>query len=80
MQSKIRALHARQIAVSLLFILGLVFSTIGCGASQLRTYQSALLGPDGPKYRMVDWKIEHNLFNGKYQQADLEDSKNDLEG
>jgi hypothetical protein len=80
MQSKINVLYERQLVVVMLLILVFIISTIGCGTGQLRTYQAALLGPDSPKYRMVDWKIEHNLFNGRHQQVDLEDLNDDIEG
>lgn len=80
MEADEKLLCKRQIFIGMLLIVGLIISTVGCGTSYLRTYQSALQGPDGPKYRMVEWKIEHNLFNTKYQQADREDPEDEWSG
>jgi hypothetical protein len=73
MQAKMMALCGSRVVVALLLILAVSISVIGCATSYLKTYQTALRAPDAPKYRMVDWKIEHNLLNGRYTKLDKDD-------
>ncbi len=80
MQTKKKSLWRNRCVVTLLLILAFIILNIGCGASYLKTYRSNLYGPDGPNYRVVEWKIEHNLFNSKYQKVDQEDLEEDSPG
>jgi hypothetical protein len=80
MQAEIKALGGCRFFISLLLTMVFIIATVGCGSSYLKGHQSNLYGPNGPKYRVVEWKIEHNLFNSKYQRVEQEDAEENFSG
>jgi hypothetical protein len=75
MGAKRRALCRCQVVVAVLFILTVIFSAIGCGTSSLGSYRASLRDTGGPRLDMHNLRIEHDLFNGRYQvqKEDWED-------
>jgi hypothetical protein len=69
MLAKLRALCGCQVVVAGLFILMFILSAVGCGTSSLGSYRAALQDSNGPKFNAHDLRIEHNLFNSKYQKG-----------
>lgn len=78
MKEKIKSLTLCQTIGTIFLIPVFIIAPFGCGTSYLKNYQSALHSTDAPKYRVVEWKIEHNLFNNTYPTMDQEELKDDL--
>ena len=77
MGAKMRALCGCRVIVAVLFILAVIISAVGCGTSFMEDYRASLQDTGGPRFKMYNGKIEHNLFNGKYQKAEKEDWEDD---
>ncbi|OGR28703.1 MAG: hypothetical protein A2139_06160 [Desulfobacca sp. RBG_16_60_12] len=63
--------------VALLFILAVIISAVGCGTSSLGNYRASWQDTGGPRFKMYNGKIEHDLFNGRYQKSEKEDWEDD---
>jgi hypothetical protein len=77
MGAKIRALCGCRVVVAGLFILGMMISALGCGTSLMEQYRASLQDTGKPKFNRYNGKIEHNLFNGRYQKLEKEDWEDD---
>jgi hypothetical protein len=69
MGAKMRALCGCRVVVAGLFILAVISSAVGCGTSSLASYRASLQDTGGPRFKMYNGKIEHDLFNGRYQKG-----------
>lgn len=77
MGAKMRALCGCRVMVAALFILAVIISAGGCGTNFMGDYRASLQDTGGPRFKMYSGKIEHNLFNGKYQKVEKEDWEDD---
>jgi hypothetical protein len=77
MGAKMRAFCGCRVVVALLFILAVMFSAVGCGTSSLGSYRASLQDTSGPRLNVHNWRIEHDLFNGRYQKVEKEDWEDD---
>ena len=77
MSDRMRALSGCRVVVAILFILAVMISLVGCGTSSLASYRAFLQDPGGPRFKMYNGKIEHDLFNGRYQKSEKEDWEDD---
>ena len=77
MGAKMRALCGCRVMVAVLFVLAIIISAGGCAANFMGDYRASLQDTGGPRYKMYNGKIEHNLFNGRYQKAEIEDWEDD---
>jgi hypothetical protein len=77
MGAKTRALCGCQVVVAGLFILAIMISAVGCGTNSWGSYRASLQDTGGSRFNMYSGKIEHNLFNGRYQKAEKEDWEDD---
>ena len=77
MGAKMRALCGCRLIVAVLFILSVIISAGGCGANFMGDYRASLQDPGGSKFKMYNGKIEHNLFDGRYQKGEKEDWEDD---
>ena len=77
MGAKVRALYGCRVIAAVLFILAIMISAVGCGTISLGSYQASLQDTGGPKFNLYSGKIEHNLFNGRYQKVEKEDWEDD---
>lgn len=77
MRAKMRTSCGCQVAVVVLFILAVIFSTVGCGTSSMGSYRASLRDTGGPRLDMHNWVIEHDLFGGGYPKAGKEDWEED---
>lgn len=73
MGAKMRGLCRCRVGVALVFILAVIISAVGCGASFMESYRASLQDTGGPRFKMYNGKIEHNLFNARYQKVEEED-------
>ena len=69
MGAKMRALCGCRVVVAMLFILAVMISAVGCGASSLASYRASLQDSGGPKFHPYNGKVEHDLFNGRDQKG-----------
>ena len=77
MVAKLRALCGCRVVVAGLFILAVMISAVGCGTSSLGSYRASLQDSGGTGFKMFNGKIEHDLFNGRYQKSEQEDWEDD---
>ena len=77
MGAKMRALCGCRVVVAVLFSLAIMISAVGCGTSSLGSYRASLQDTWGLRFNMYNGKIEHNLFNGRYQNVGKEDWEDD---
>ena len=77
MGAKMRALCGCRVVVAVLFILTIMISAVSCGTISLRSYRASLQDTGEPKFNLYSGKIEHNLFNGRYQKVENEDWEDD---
>lgn len=77
MGAKMRSLNGCRVVVALLFILTLIISAVGCGTSFMANYRASLQDTGGPRLKMYNGKIEHDLFSGRYRQVGKEDWEDD---
>jgi hypothetical protein len=77
MGAKIRVSCRCRVVVAVLCILGMMISTVGCGTSLMEQYRASLQDTGRPKFNVYNGKIEHNLFNGRYQKLEKEDWEDD---
>ena len=77
MGAKMRALCGCQVVVAGLFILAVMVSAVGCGTSSLASYRASLQDTSGARVNLYNGKIEHDLFNGRYQKSEKEDWEDD---
>jgi hypothetical protein len=77
MGANMRALCGCRVIVGVLFILGMMISAVGCGTSLMEQYRASLQDTGRPKFNLYNGKIEHNLFNGRYQNLEKEDWEDD---
>ena len=77
MGAKVRALYGCRVIVAVLFILAIMISAVGCGTISLGSYRASLQDTGEPKFNLYSGKIEHNLFNGRYQKVEKEDWEDD---
>ena len=75
--AKMRALSGCRVVVAGLFILAVMISAVGCGTSSLASYRASLQDTGGSRFKMYNGKIEHDLFNGRYQKSEKEDWEDD---
>jgi hypothetical protein len=73
----IRALCGCRVVLAGLFILGMMLATVGCGTSLMEKYRASLKDTGRPQYNWYNGKIEHDLFNGRYQKLEKEDWEDD---
>jgi hypothetical protein len=77
MGNKMRTLCGCRVVVAGLFILAVMISGVGCGTSSLQSYRTSWQDTGGPRFNTHNWKIEHDLFGGRYQKAEKEDWEDD---
>lgn len=77
MGAKMKALCGCRVVVAVLFVLAVIISAVGCGTSLVESYRASLQDTGGPRFKMYNGKIEHNLFNGRYQKVEKEDWEDD---
>ena len=77
MGAKMRTLCGCRVVVAVLFILAIMISAVGCGTSFLGSYRASLGDTGGPRFNLYNGKIEHDLFNGRYQKSEKEDWEDD---
>jgi len=77
MSANMRALCGCRVVVAVLFILAIMISAVGCGTSFLENYRASFQDTGGLKFNRYNGKIEHNLFNGRYQKVEKEDWEDD---
>lgn len=80
MQVKMRALCRCRVVVALLFTLAVILGAFGCATSYPGSYRSDFQGTSGPRFNLRQLRIEHNLFNSKYQKLDKEAWEDDEAG
>jgi len=76
MGAKTRASSRCRVVVAGLFILAVMISAVGCGTSSLG-YRASWQDTGGPRFNLYNGKIEHDLFNGRYQKSEKEDWEDD---
>ena len=69
MSDRMRALSGCRVVVAILFILAVMISLVGCGTSSLASYRAFLQDPGGPRFKMYNGKIEHDLFKSGDQKG-----------
>jgi hypothetical protein len=77
MGTKMGPLWRYRVVVALSLILAVFLSAVGCGAGYTGSYNSAFQSTYQPRLDMVAWRIDHDLFNSKYQQMEKEDWEDD---
>jgi hypothetical protein len=77
MCANMRALCGCRVVIAVLFALGMMISAVGCGTNFLGNYRASLQDTGRPKFTWYNGKIEHNLFNGRYQKLEKEDWEDD---
>ena len=77
MGAKMRTLCGCRVVVAGLFILAVVISAVGCGTSSVGSYRASWQDGSGPRFKMYNGKIEHDLFSGRYQKMEKEDWEDD---
>ena len=77
MDAKIMTLCRCRVVIAVLFVLAVIILAVGCGTSSLGSYRAFLQDSSGHRYNTFNGKIEHNLFNGRYQKVEKEDREVD---
>jgi hypothetical protein len=77
MGAKIRAICGCRVFLAGLCVLGMLSSTLGCGTSFMEQYRASLHDTGKPRFNRSRGKIEHNLFDGRYQNLEKEDWEDD---
>jgi len=77
MGAKMRALCGCRVVVAGLFILAVMISAVGCGTSSLGSYRASWQDTSRPRFNLYNGRIEHDLFNGRYQKSEKEDWEDD---
>lgn len=77
MLTKMGTLCRYRVIVALSLTLAVFFSALGCGTSYKGSYNSAFQSAYQPRSDMLALRIDHDLFNSKYQQLEQEDWEND---
>jgi membrane protein implicated in regulation of membrane protease activity len=75
--AEMRALCGCRVVVAGLFFLAMMIAAVGCGTSFLGNYLKSLQDTGGSRFAMHRGKIEHDLFNGRYQKVEKEDWEDD---
>jgi len=77
MRTKMGTLCRYRVVVALSLTLAVFLSAVGCGTNYTGSYNSAFQSTYQPRLDMLAWRIDHDLFNSKYQQLEEEDWGND---
>ena len=77
MRAKMNTLCSWQVIAVLLLVLAGNISVVGCAASPPHSYLMAYGNPYDSRIFVPGLRIEHNLFNHKYQRHEKEDLEAD---
>ncbi len=69
MRTMMRALSGCQVVVARLLTLAVLLAAVGCATTYPGSYMSALPGTQGTRFNVREMRVEHNLFNSRYQMA-----------
>lgn len=72
MRAEMRALCGCRVVVAMLFSLAIMISAVSCGTSFPGSYRASWQDTGRPKINFFRGKIEHDLFNGRYQNLERE--------